>query len=264
MSELTALFRKRIGLSGDEPIAWDSLPSALAQMAITIPFENFGIIRNRINDISERNLIQKIIFNREGGLCYELNPLLYLVLIDNGFDAVLTRGVVYNHASRTYMSLGRTHVTILIAHQGETYLADTGFGGNLPLTPVPLSGETVSSLNGQFRIRHRPTDHGDYTFEMKLKHKDTDWRIGYAFDSKRPEAGLSELNEIQKIIAGHEESPFNKNRLITRLTNSGNVTLTDQTFTEWRDGHVTKEEMNRETFSERLYRFFEMEDSKVL
>lgn len=260
MSELTALFRKRIGVSGDEPITWDSLPDVLDQMAKTIPFENFRIIHNRINDINERNLIQKIMFNREGGLCYELNSLLYLVMIENGLDAVLTRGVVYNHASRQYMSLGRTHVTILINHQGETHLADTGFGGNLPLTPVPLSGETVSSRNGQFRVRHRLTEHGDYTFEMKLKHKDTDWRIGYAFDSKRPASGLSELNEIQTIIAGHEESPFNKNRLITRLTDSGNVTLTDQTFTEWRDGHVTKEEMNREKFSERLKQFFEIID----
>jgi N-hydroxyarylamine O-acetyltransferase len=71
----------------------------------------------------------------------------------------------------------RTHVTILLQHEGQTYLVDTGFGGNL--------------------------------------YKDTDWKIGYAFDTKRPLENLSELNEVQGIIVEHKESRFNKPPLIT-------------------------------------------------
>lgn len=256
MNGLNALFRTRIGISDNEPITWETLPVILDQTAKTIPFENFAIIHNRTKEINRQNLIDKMLIHREGGLCYELNSLLYLFLVENGFDAVPTRGVVYNHAARKYMTLGRTHVTILITHRGQTYLADTGFGGNLPLTPVPLSGEPVSSRNGQFRIVKGSTGHGDYVLEMKLKHKDTDWRIGYAFDSRRPVADVAEFNEIQTIIAKHEESPFNKTPLITKLTDSGNVTLTPATFTEWTDGAVRKEEMNPAKFEERLKRHF--------
>lgn len=53
------------------------------------------------------------------------------------------------------MTIGRTHVTILLKHEGQIYLIDTGFGGNLPLKPVPLNGETVISQNGEFRIKKK-------------------------------------------------------------------------------------------------------------
>jgi N-hydroxyarylamine O-acetyltransferase len=89
----------------------------------------------------------------------ELNALfrsiLYLFLIENGFNAVLTRGVVFNNDTQAYLTHGRTHVTILLTHEEQTYVIDTGFGGNLPLKPVPLTGETLATSNGEFRIKKR-------------------------------------------------------------------------------------------------------------
>jgi N-hydroxyarylamine O-acetyltransferase len=94
------------------------------------------------------------------------------------------------------------------------------------------------------------SDFGNHVLEMKLKVKDTDWRKGYAFDSSRPLGHLSELNEVQSIIVGHEHSPFNKAPLITRLTGDGNITLTDTSFTRWRNGEVKKEQINNSKFGE--------------
>jgi len=256
MNELNALFRQRIGIPPNETITFETLPHVLAKTATTIPFENLGIMANKTSAVTKENLINKMLVRHEGGLCYELNSLLYFFLIENGFRAVLTRGVVYKQPLQTFMTLGRTHVTILVTHEGQTYLADTGFGGNLPLMPVPLTGETVTSDNGQFRVRNENSGYGDYMLEMKLKHKDADWRIGYAFDSLQPVTDVTEFGEIQTIIAEHPDSPFNKNRLITKLTSNGNVTLTDTSFTRWEDGNVTKEEIGPAKFQELLNRHF--------
>ena len=65
----------------------------------------------------------------------------------------------------------------------SVFLVDTGFGGNLPLKPIPLNGEIVSSDNGEFRVKQENSVHGDYIFFMKLKYKDDDWKMGYAFKS---------------------------------------------------------------------------------
>jgi N-hydroxyarylamine O-acetyltransferase len=232
------------------------LEHVLEQTAKTIPFENLCIINKKTGEISKESLANKMLVNREGGLCYELNGVLYFFLIENGFQAVLTRGVVYNHAAGEFLHIGRTHVTILLTHEGRTYVVDTGFGGNLPLAPVPLTGETVTSSNGEFRIKKAVTELGDYVLEMKLKHKDTEWRTGYAFDSKKPLADVSEFNEIQSIIAEHQASPFNKHPLLTKRTNGGNVTLTDTSFTQWDDGKVTKEKIDGTRFRELLNRHF--------
>ncbi|TDF94755.1 arylamine N-acetyltransferase family protein [Paenibacillus piri] len=258
MSELNALFRQRIGLSEDETITFASLNHLLEQTATIIPFENLRIIEGKTNDITKDSLMNKILVNKEGGLCYELNSILYFFLVDNGFNVVLTRGVVYNHDAQVYSAAGRTHVTILLTHEDQTYLIDTGFGGNLPLKPVPLSGEPVSSANGQSRIRKTSTEHGDYVFEQKLKYKHTDWKTGYAFDSGMPVTDVSEMNEIQKIIAHDPKSSFNKNPLVTRLTNEGNMTLTDTSFTRWSHGIVTKESIDRARFKELLKEHFGM------
>lgn len=256
MSELNALFLKRIGIPENENFTFETLDNILEKTGKNIPFENLCIIENKTSNITKENLINKMLVKKEGGLCYELNSIFYFFLIENGFNAVLARGVVYENATQAYLTLGRTHVTILITHEEQTYLIDTGFGGNLPLKPVPLTGETVTSNNGEFRIRKVKNEHGDYVLEMKLKHKDTDWKIGYAFDSKKPITDVSEFNEIQTIITEHQESPFNKNPLITRLTNGGNLTLTNTSFTQWVDGVVTKEEIDNVRFKELAKQYF--------
>lgn len=192
----------------------------------------------------------------EGGLCYELNSLFYLFLLENHYDAILVRGVVYDPVAMKYQSLGRTHVLILVYYKDKTYLIDTGFGGNLPLKPVPLSGELVSSPNGEFRIKKTATPHGDYVLEMKLHYKHMEWKIGYAFDSNDPIMDVTLLNEVQAIISDHQDSPFNKHPLLTKRTSNGSVTLTATSFTQWKDGEMTKEEITQEGYNKHLNLWF--------
>lgn len=237
-------------MPNNQTITFEKLAEVLEKTAQNIPFENLSIIENKIRKITKENLMYKIVDRNEGGLCYELNSLFYFYLIENGFNAVITDGVVYNQAAEEYLQIGRTHVTVLLNHEEQTYLIDTGFGGNLPLKPVPLSGETISSYNGEFRIKKVNHEYGDYCLEMKLKHKDTDWKIGYVFDSQKPIDDEANLNAIQTIITEHPKSPFNKHPLVTRLTHNGNITLTDTTFTQWADGVVSKENIDNVKFKE--------------
>lgn len=260
MNDLSVLFRSRIGLPEDVEITLSDVERVLEQMAVTVPFENLAIMGQRTSVIKKENLIDKILIRQEGGLCYELNPILYFFLIENGFQAVLTRGRIYDNASQQYLTLGRTHVTILLTHEDHTFLVDTGFGGNLPLKPVPLTGETVLSRNGQFRVREERGEHGDYVLEMKLAHRHQDWRIGYAFFADQPTADLDELNEIQHIIQYDPQSPFNKKPLATKLTERGSLTLTDTTFTRRDEGKVTKEEIAPAQFSVLLKQHFGLSD----
>ncbi|MFF3023135.1 arylamine N-acetyltransferase [Gottfriedia sp. NPDC057948] len=250
MSELNLLFRKRIGLRDNEVINFNNVNDVLEKTAKNIPFENLCIIGNKTNEINRENLISKLLVKNEGGLCYELNSILYLFLLENGFNVRLVRGVVYDNIAQKYPTFGRTHVTILLTQNEETYLIDTGFGANLPLKAVPLSGEIITSSNGEFRIKEEDTEFGDYVLMLKLKHKDPDWRIGYAFDSRDIISDVSEFNEIQTIIAEHKESPFNKNPLMTQLTNEGNKTLTNTSFTQWVNGVVTKEDLDEMKYKE--------------
>ncbi|MED4452331.1 arylamine N-acetyltransferase family protein [Metabacillus fastidiosus] len=253
MTKLNRLFRNRIGIAEEEIITFEELHTILEKTAKAIPFENLCVVANKTASITKENLIDKIMKKSEGGLCYELNTILYFFLEENGFDVSLIRGTVFNHTNQSWGTIGETHVANIVNHQGEAYLVDTGFGGNLPLTPVPLNGETVTSSNGEFRVKKLDDR---YVLEMKLKYKDEDWKTGYAFYSEKAVEDLNELNEIQKIINEHEQSPFNKNPLVTRITNRGNITLTNTSFTQWEDGKVHKEEIDEKRFRELIREYF--------
>ncbi|SEN01698.1 N-hydroxyarylamine O-acetyltransferase [Mesobacillus persicus] len=254
MSDLNVLFRKRIGFP-EEELTFEKLDELLVRTAEKIPFENLCIMENRTRGLSNEIVMDKILLQNEGGLCYELNYILYLFLQENGFDTSLVRGVVFNQMKQEWSKTGKTHVANLVQHNGKFFLVDTGFGGNLPLKPVPLSGETVSSATGDFRVEPVKNEHGDYLVHIKLNHKDQDWKIGYVFDSMDHVKSVEELEEIQTIIKEHPESAFNKRPLITKLTSKGNMTLTTDSFTEWEDGQEKKKGMDEKTFKEykRMY-----------
>src|SRR5699024_2524176 len=145
---------------------------------------------------------------------------------------------------------------VLIKHTDKQYLVNTGFGGNLPLKPVPLDGEIVSSSNGEFRVERVTNEDEKFICYKKLKHKSKGGKIGYIVDLKDTTKNLSELEDIQDIINTHPDSAFNKRPLITKLTDKGSITLTDSSFTEWIDGKETKEEMDEKRFKDMKNKYF--------
>lgn len=249
MSSIDHLFRERIGFPNQERITFKNLDEILERTAFTIPFENICVMDQNFKDISKENVVDKILTRKEGGLCYELNSILHYFLVENGFEVKLVPGVVFNQNTRDWSATGRTHVLNLVKHMGMEYLVDSGFGGNIPLKPVPLNGETVSSSNGEFRVREETTEHGNYILEMQLKHRHSNWVIGYAFDSKTP-IGDKELNEIQKIIVESPASGFNKGYLVTRLTEKGSMVLSETSFTKRVEDKEVKEAIDRNRFKE--------------
>lgn len=258
MKTLDALFRKRVGFSG--ALTFDNLSALLEATSLALPFENLAIIEQRGLPISRENLIEKLLVRNEGGLCYELNPLLCFFLLENGFDVSMVRGIVYSLETGGFAGTGPTHVTLLLRYEGKMYLVDTGFGGFLPLNPVPLDGNAVESRNGEFRIREAAGPnavHGDLVFELKQRYKDDDWRIGYVFDSART-ITILECEKIRQIIAEHPASAFNRRPLITKLTERGSVTLTDTSLTILEDGAVSKVEVDSKLFSHYKTQYFRL------
>lgn len=259
MQTVNQLFRKRIQYPQNKEINFEDLNDILIKTAQTFPFENLCIMKGENEPITKESIIAKTLERKEGGLCYELNPILYLFLKENSFNVALINGVVYNQSAETWSATGRTHVAIILNNGLKDYLVDTGFGANLPLTPVPLDGEMVKTENGEFRVHKSNNAYGDYVFEMKRRDKDTDWQIGYTFDSKAAIVKLSDLEKMQRIIVESKDSSFNKSPLITMLNEKGSLTLTNHSFTKWEDGKMFKEEITEEKFKELAKDYFGLE-----
>lgn len=235
MPDINALFRARIGWDAQRPLVFEDIDELLRETALSLPFENLNLFQGAPEPISERSLQEKIALRDEGGLCYELNPLLYLFLRHNGLEASLIRATIFDEDSQDWLPLGGTHVAILLWHQGHGYLLDCGYGLKQPLRMVPLCGEVVASANGAYRVAW-PAGAGFAQLERRPQATDGGWQIAYGFDLDDEIADCGALSEIQRRIAEDPRSPFNKSRLMAMLTAEGSRVLTEDALTETRNG----------------------------
>lgn len=254
MQTFKTLFQRRIKLNEDP--SFSTLPVLLQKFAQEIPFENLRIIEQRQSHLSKEGLQEKILIQSEGGVCYELNTLLYHYLKEGGWDVTLLSACIFDQKRNDWSITGNTHATILLEHDGEKYIVDAGFGANIPLSPVPLAGNAVETANGQFRIERAEEN---YILELKLADRDEDWRIGYRFSPADTITDLAELQHMQQIIETHPDSPFNKGKLLTKRTNEGLYVLTPSSFTEWQNGVPSKRQIDEEEYYELLRTTFNME-----
>lgn len=223
------LFLKRIHLE-DMDISMKSLPLILRHTANTIPFENLRILNQTALLPTVENSVQKIVVEREGGVCYEINVLLYGILKECGFNVYLMGATVYDAEAEAYSPTGATHVVVILETPDRKYVIDSGFGNNIPLIPVPLTGDVVSTTNGSFYFDNNH-------FMMKRLYRDKQFIKGYTLSGQLLEE--SKLTNIQHIIERDERSPFNKAPLITKCTEDGTRTFAKGQLFEMKKGHKT-------------------------
>ncbi|MBW3493263.1 arylamine N-acetyltransferase [Bacillus sp. FDAARGOS_1420] len=266
MTDLQNYFLSRLQMSPKEDIQFNDLHEILLQMGRLLPYENIDVMEGGFREISRTNIQDKLLLNNRGGLCYELNSLLFYFLYDCGFDVYRVAGTVYDLNGDKWKP-DDGHVIIILRHEGQKYIIDGGFASHLPLHPVPFNDEVISSQTGKYRIRKQDTEKGTYLLEMRkgengetaqfLGSEPSDtWRTGYAFTLD--EIDTNKVNDIQDIIVHHPESPFNKGHIICKLTESGHVSLTRQNFTKTHKGQKIKRSITEEEYHQILTEVFDI------
>src|SRR5690554_6624993 len=105
------------------------------------PFENLDVICGNTQEITPEFLQTKLFHMHRGGLCYEINALLFYTLKELGFDVQLGSATVNNQGK---WALAGTHVMVLLTIDGRRYLVDGGFGNRLALYPLEINGKAVT------------------------------------------------------------------------------------------------------------------------
>ncbi|MFB6526816.1 arylamine N-acetyltransferase [Streptomyces sp. NPDC056399] len=115
-----------------------------------VPFENLDVALGRPVPLDLKSLQAKLVERRRGGYCYEQNSLFAAALERIGFT-VTARGA--RNRSRGAALPPVTHALLVVAVEGEQWLADVGFGWQGPLEPVPLrDGARVEQSGWTFGI----------------------------------------------------------------------------------------------------------------
>src|SRR5688572_28801359 len=195
-----------------------------------VPFENLDVRLKRPIQLSERALWNKIVIQKRGGFCYELNGLFASLLNEIGFDVTYLNARVYNRAGE--LGIDYDHLALLVKIPGQSirWLADVGFGDsfNKPLN-FEERGEQVQGLR---TYRLEQTSDGFITWQ---KNYDGSWERQYFFDLQ-PHNFPADYEATCLYHQTSPESTFTRGSIISRATPDGRVSLEDGRLILTRNG----------------------------
>jgi N-hydroxyarylamine O-acetyltransferase len=237
----------RIGYAGPiEPNA-DVLRSIHRAHMWAVPFENLDISLKRPIVCNEERFLQKIVNERRGGFCYELNGAFAALLRALGFDVNLLSARVPRGEAGDGPEFD--HLALLLNLE-EPWLADVGFGDSF-LEPLRLTpGIEQEQAMGRFRIQ--PRSHGELV--MQRLDANGGWKAQYVF-SLQPRA-LSDFAEMCHYHQTSPESHFTQKRICSLATSQGRITLSENTLIVTRDGKREERSLKEEERDAALKKYF--------
>jgi N-hydroxyarylamine O-acetyltransferase len=128
----------RIGYAGPRMATLPALRGLVAGHAAAIPFENLDVLLGRGASLDIGALMDKLVYRRRGGFCFEHNTLLRQILETLGFDVTgLAARVLWNRPEGD--PTARTHMLLRVVLPEGDFLADVGFGGLTLTCPLQLA-----------------------------------------------------------------------------------------------------------------------------
>lgn len=247
----TASYLQRINYAGSLDPTLALLSQLQEAHVLHIPFENLDIHFGIPIELDINRLYHKVIVNRRGGFCYELNGLFYELLIALGFRAKRISAKVFDKING--YGPPYDHLAILVEIDGMDYLTDVGFG-EFAFSPLPLAHGIM-----QHDVR------GDFIIE---KHDIGYWRVSKAEnDALVPQyifnTTACTLEDFKDMCVYHQTSPlshFTQQALITRPTPTGRITISKHSvkIKVAEEIHETHLE-NEDAFREMLLHYFGIE-----
>ena len=167
----------RIGYDGPRDNSLDTLRALHNLHPQAIAFENLDPLLKRAVKLDPASLQAKMVEGGRGGYCFEHNSLFANVLRQLGFT-------VQEGTARVRWSVPegvrtpRVHCLLFVEAEGEDYLVDVGFGGNVLTAPLQLqSREAQKTPHEDFRL----VDEDDRVVIQEVRINGA-WTPLYAYD----------------------------------------------------------------------------------
>jgi N-hydroxyarylamine O-acetyltransferase len=217
----------RIGYSGPVTPTAEVLRALHRAHMLRVPFENLDIPRGRKLVVDQEVCVRKIVDERRGGFCYEMNGAFAALLQAIGFQVTLLSARVVRQDG----SFGPEfdHLTLRV-DLDRPWLADVGFGDSFvePLRLLP----GIAQRDGSeiYRITEAVN-----VLQLEKWDSAETWKPQYRFSLQPRHIG--EFSEMCHYHQTSPESSFTHKRLCSRATPDGRITLSDMKLVITRNGN---------------------------
>ena len=227
----------RIAYAGTTEATAENLRALHDAHLVAVPFENLDISIGRKILIDEDSVVKKVVELRRGGFCYELNGAFAALLRALGFNVTLLSARVARADGGEGPEFD--HLTLRV-DLGEPWLADVGFGESF-LEPLRLeAGIEQLDPTGTYRLQQQ----GE-RLHLEKALPDASWKPQYSFSGQPRQ--LEEFAEMSHYHQTSPESSFTQNRICTRATADGRITLSEMKLIVTIKGHRTERTLSSES-----------------
>ncbi|HSP15204.1 MAG TPA: arylamine N-acetyltransferase [Thermoanaerobaculia bacterium] len=222
-------YLRRIDYQGQVDTTAETLRNLHERHLFTVPFENLDIGRRPIV-IDEAAFVRKVVEERRGGFCYELNGAFSALLRSLGFDVMLLSAGVARQAGGFGPEFD--HLALLVSANGERWLADVGFGDSF-VRPLRFVTDTdLQDPAGAFRIER---DADSFIVRWAGKPQYRFLLIPHALDEYAPRCHFHQTSP---------ESSFTQKSVCSLATPVGRITLSDRRLITTESGERTERELS--------------------
>ncbi|MBK8455391.1 MAG: arylamine N-acetyltransferase [Thiofilum sp.] len=191
------------------------LKTLMQQQLFHIPFENLDVLAGKVISLVPEDIVHKLIHNKHGGYCYEVNGLFTMVLqaLDIPYQLVAARPMFYP------VKRPKTHMAVIATVEGQEYLCDLGFGSYCIREPLNLAD------------CNQPIQQGSDTFQL-IKQGDEyilqalvegNWINQYGFN--RCPVEFIDFAPANWMNSTHKDAIFTQKYLIVKFNPQGRTIL---------------------------------------
>jgi N-hydroxyarylamine O-acetyltransferase len=212
-------YLKRISYDGPLDVSAETLRQLQLAHLRAVPFENLSIHAHEPIVLDDNALFTKIVERRRGGFCYEVNGLFAALLRALGFEVTMLSAEVA-HAGGGF-GQPFDHM-VLMVNLKERRLVDVGFGDSF-LEPL-LIDTTSEQVQGDQKFKL--VSEAGYLVLLRGDHDE--WKPQYRFTLEP-----HKFRDYEEMCRYHQTSPqshFTQNRICSRVTPDGRITLSGMRF----------------------------------
>ena len=165
----------RIGYQGDAAQDISTLNAVMRCQLFRVPFENLDVQAGKVVSIQPEDIVDKIVYQRRGGYCYEVNGVFAMALQAIGFDYQLVAARPMFYPVRR----PKTHMAIVVHIDEQAWLCDLGFGSYGIRAPMALDLLDQEVVQDDDCFMLTATDTSAFLLKAKV---DEAWQPQFAFD----------------------------------------------------------------------------------
>jgi N-hydroxyarylamine O-acetyltransferase len=213
-------YLSRIGVESAGGATLDNLRNLHTAHLRTVPFENLDIYRRVPIVLDQGRILKKLVEDRRGGFCYELNSAFGWLLSQLGYSVTLLSAEVARPEGG--FGIPFDHMALLVRLDGVDWLADVGFGDSF-LLPLRF---TENEVHEEPEYRYRLRRHREYWHLERSPRETEEYGSQYRFTTVP-----RRLADYRSGCEYHQTSPestFTRKVVATRALEDGRVTITPE------------------------------------